>query len=209
MGMADASRCGLEHGGHACRSSVESGWRQELLARLRNSTMAVMSNQYRLFEVRRVQCRTCNRRQRRERRAVYTFPRHRDSLHRIGSAGDVRWLRRWLGKVWTAGIAIQLAASTRSTATPASAALRKTYGEHFAKGRRKDMMLKNLLAETGTIRCTPICASTTSNRGRGNGPGWPPGGCRPFSVCALFRAALPAASATTRRICGNHGTKPG
>lgn len=28
--------------------------------------------------------------------------------------------------------------------------LRKTYGEHFAKGRRKDMMLKNLLAETGT-----------------------------------------------------------
>jgi hypothetical protein len=28
--------------------------------------------------------------------------------------------------------------------------LRKTYGEHFAKGRRKDMMLRNLLAETGT-----------------------------------------------------------
>jgi hypothetical protein len=28
-------------------------------------------------------------------------------------------------------------------------ALRKTYGEHFAKGRRKDMMLKTLLAETG------------------------------------------------------------
>ena len=27
--------------------------------------------------------------------------------------------------------------------------LRKTYGEHFAKGRRKDMMLKTLLAETG------------------------------------------------------------
>jgi hypothetical protein len=27
--------------------------------------------------------------------------------------------------------------------------LRKTYGEHFAKGRRKDMMLKNLLAEAG------------------------------------------------------------
>jgi len=24
------------------------------------------------------------------------------------------------------------------------------YGEHFAKGRRKDMMLKSLLAETGT-----------------------------------------------------------
>jgi hypothetical protein len=29
------------------------------------------------------------------------------------------------------------------------AALRKTYGEHFAQGRRKDMMLKTLLAETG------------------------------------------------------------
>ena len=28
-------------------------------------------------------------------------------------------------------------------------ALRKTYGEHFAAGRRKDMMLKTLLAETG------------------------------------------------------------
>jgi hypothetical protein len=28
--------------------------------------------------------------------------------------------------------------------------LRKTYGEHFAEGRRKDMMLKTLLAETGT-----------------------------------------------------------
>jgi hypothetical protein len=28
--------------------------------------------------------------------------------------------------------------------------LRKTYGGHFAKGRRKDMMLKTLLAGTGT-----------------------------------------------------------
>ena len=28
--------------------------------------------------------------------------------------------------------------------------LRKTYGDHFAEGRRKDMMLKTLLAETGT-----------------------------------------------------------
>jgi len=27
--------------------------------------------------------------------------------------------------------------------------LRKTYGDHFAKGRRKDMMLKTLLAEAG------------------------------------------------------------
>ena len=30
------------------------------------------------------------------------------------------------------------------------AALRKEYGEHFAKGRRKDMMLKTLLKETGS-----------------------------------------------------------
>jgi len=29
-------------------------------------------------------------------------------------------------------------------------ALRKTYGEHFAVGRRSDMMLRTLLAETGT-----------------------------------------------------------
>ena len=29
------------------------------------------------------------------------------------------------------------------------AALRKEYGEHFAQGRRKDMMLKTLLHETG------------------------------------------------------------
>jgi hypothetical protein len=29
------------------------------------------------------------------------------------------------------------------------AALRKEYGPSFAKGRRKDMMLKTLLAETG------------------------------------------------------------
>ncbi|HLX16463.1 MAG TPA: hypothetical protein VKS24_14810, partial [Bradyrhizobium sp.] len=28
--------------------------------------------------------------------------------------------------------------------------LRRTHGKHFAKGRRKDMMLKSLLAETGT-----------------------------------------------------------
>ena len=28
--------------------------------------------------------------------------------------------------------------------------LRKTYGEHFAKGRRSTLMLKTLLKETGT-----------------------------------------------------------
>jgi hypothetical protein len=30
------------------------------------------------------------------------------------------------------------------------AALRKQYGENFAEGRRKDMMLKTLLKETGS-----------------------------------------------------------
>ena len=30
------------------------------------------------------------------------------------------------------------------------AALRKEYGENFAEGRRKDMMLKTLLKETGS-----------------------------------------------------------
>ena len=30
------------------------------------------------------------------------------------------------------------------------ASLRKEYGESFAKGRRKDMMLKTLLKETGS-----------------------------------------------------------
>jgi hypothetical protein len=50
-----------------------------------------------------------------------------------------------------AGIVTRLAASTGSTAIQALArCVRKTYGEHFAKGRRKDLMLKTLLAETGT-----------------------------------------------------------
>jgi len=40
--------------------------------------------------------------------------------------------------------------------------LRKSHGEHFAKGRRKDMVLKTLLVETGI--CTPICASITNER---------------------------------------------
>ena len=93
--------------------------------------------------------------------------------------------------------------------------LRKTYGEHFAKGRRKDMMLKNLLAETGTVLAARLFAQAPQvTADAGTVPVGLPGGCRPFSVCAffslsLFRAALPAASATTRRICGNHGTKWG
>ena len=41
-------------------------------------------------------------------------------------------------------------------------ALRKTYGDHFAKGRRRDMMLKTLLARPARNRFTLICASTTN-----------------------------------------------
>lgn|GEM_PF-6515025 len=44
------------------------------------------------------------------------------------------------------------------------ATLRKTYGEHFAKGRRKDMMLKTLLAETGTDSLTLTCASIINSQ---------------------------------------------
>jgi len=42
------------------------------------------------------------------------------------------------------------------------AALRKRYGESFAEGRRKDMMLKTLLNETARVRCTTICGITTN-----------------------------------------------
>jgi hypothetical protein len=42
-------------------------------------------------------------------------------------------------------------------------ALRKTYGEHFAKGRRGDMMLKTLLVETGTESLHAYLPSITSN----------------------------------------------
>jgi hypothetical protein len=41
--------------------------------------------------------------------------------------------------------------------------LRKTYGEHFAKGRRKDMMLKTLLA--GTAPTSPIAGWVLSGFG--------------------------------------------
>jgi hypothetical protein len=46
-----------------------------------------MSNQYRLFEVRRVQCRTSIGSNGVNGRAVYTFPRHRDSLHELDQQG--------------------------------------------------------------------------------------------------------------------------
>ena len=40
-------------------------------------------------------------------------------------------------------------------------ALRKTYGEHFAKGRRGDMMLKTLLVETGTVSASRLSAQAS------------------------------------------------
>lgn len=44
--------------------------------------------------------------------------------------------------------------------------LRKAYGEHFAKGRRKDMILKPCWPRRGWSRFTPICASITNSRTR-------------------------------------------
>jgi hypothetical protein len=42
--------------------------------------------------------------------------------------------------------------------------LRQTYGEHFAAGHRKDMMLKTLLSKTGTESITSIYGSITNRR---------------------------------------------
>ena len=50
----------------------------------------------------------------------------------------------------TVVIATEAAKLKKSTATRASDPLRKEYGESFAKGHRKDMMLKTLLKETGS-----------------------------------------------------------
>jgi hypothetical protein len=52
------------------------------------------------------------------------------------------------------------------------ASLRKTYGEHFAKGRRKDMMLKALLAETGRVT-SRLSAQTPQVIGCGGIPAYP------------------------------------
>jgi len=52
-------------------------------------------------------------------------------------------------------------------------ALRKTYGEHFAKGRRKDMMLATLLAETGTEIAARLFAQASQIGERGTFPPTP------------------------------------
>ena len=54
------------------------------------------------------------------------------------------------GKVWTAGIAIRPAASTRSTATRASGHCARPMASILRTAGASDMMLKTLLAETGT-----------------------------------------------------------
>ena len=41
------------------------------------------------------------------------------------------------------------------------AALRKEYGDSFAKGRRKDMMLKNFLKETGCKFAARVLAAAS------------------------------------------------
>jgi hypothetical protein len=40
------------------------------------------------------------------------------------------------------------------------AALRKEYGASFAKGRRKDLMLKTCSGKPGARRCTNICGAS-------------------------------------------------
>jgi hypothetical protein len=44
--------------------------------------------------------------------------------------------------------------------------LRKTYGEHFAKGRRSTLMLKTLLKETGTESLHGYWPSITNRNSR-------------------------------------------
>jgi hypothetical protein len=74
---------------------------------------------------------------------LYTFVRDRDSLPELD-----QHLGRWKGLDGrhrdTTGRIDKKHGNTRV------GSLRRTYGEHFAIGRRKDMMLKTLLAETGT-----------------------------------------------------------
>jgi hypothetical protein len=78
--------------------------------------------------------------------AIYTFPRGRDRLRELDRQGSVKMAKRGLDGRHrdTTGRIDKKHGNTRI------GSLRKTYGEHFAKGRRKDMMLKNLLVETGT-----------------------------------------------------------
>ena len=79
-------------------------------------------------------------------RAIYTFPRSHDSLRGLVQQGSDQMARKGLDGRHrdTTGRIDKKHGNTRV------GSLRKTYGEHFAKGRRKDMMLKTLLAETGT-----------------------------------------------------------
>jgi hypothetical protein len=79
-------------------------------------------------------------------RAIYTFPGRRDTFRELDHAGECQMARKGLDSRHrdTTGRIDKKHGNTRI------GSLRKTFGEHFAKGRRKDMMLKNLLAETGT-----------------------------------------------------------
>jgi hypothetical protein len=79
-------------------------------------------------------------------RAIYSFPHSHDNLCGLVQQGSVQMARKGLDGRHrdTTGRIDKKHGNTRV------GSLRKTYGEHFAKGRRKDMMLKTLLAETGT-----------------------------------------------------------
>jgi hypothetical protein len=78
--------------------------------------------------------------------AIYTFPGRRATFRELDHAGECQMARKGLDGRHrdTTGRIDKKHGNARV------GSLRKTYGEHFAKGRRKDMMLKTLLAETGT-----------------------------------------------------------
>jgi hypothetical protein len=80
------------------------------------------------------------------RAAIYTFPGRRATFRELDHAGECQMARKGLDGRHrdTTGRIDKKHGNARV------GSLRKTYGEHFAKGRRKDMMLKTLLAETGT-----------------------------------------------------------
>jgi hypothetical protein len=97
-------------------------------------------------EARRVRCGDFRSATLVRRAAIDTFPGRRATFGELDHAGECQMARKGLDGRHrdTTGRIDRKHGNTRV------GSLRKTYGEHFAKGRRKDMMLKTLLAETGT-----------------------------------------------------------
>jgi hypothetical protein len=82
--------------------------------------------------------------------------------------------------------------------------LRKTYGEHFAKGRRKDMMLKPCWPKPAPSPFTPIC-KRSQIAGYGTDPHPLDAGCKSSTASLqlhLFSCGSQAASkAPARERC--------